>query len=111
VVIREFVVRPGCERDFAIIFGSDGLWCGLLRRHAPGFLVSELVVMSDQRYRVRDYWTSHLEFEAFRDWRQDEVEQFRDWLASKEMVEHETVLGSFYLDDSDWDEGAGLVSA
>jgi hypothetical protein len=87
------------------------LWCGLLQRYAPGYLVTELLSLRDRRYRVRDYWASHLEFEAFRAWRQHEVELFREWLAGKELVEHETVLGSFYVDDSDWDEGTGLVSA
>jgi hypothetical protein len=110
-VVREFVVKLGCERDFAIIFGSDGMWCGLLRRYAAGFLVTELQWIGGRRFRVKDYWSSHLKFEAFREWRQHEVEQFRDWLTRKEVVEHETVLGSFYVDDSDWDEGAGLVSA
>ena len=104
------MVGLGCERDFALVFASDGLWCGLLRQ-APGFLVTELQWMGDRRFRVRDYWSSHREFEAFRAWRQHEVEHFHDWLAGRELVEHETVLGSFYVDDTDWDEGAGLASA
>lgn len=87
------------------------MWCGLLRSHAPGYLATELQWMDGRRFRVRDYWSSHLEFEAFREWRQQEVEHFRDWLTSKQLIEQERVLGFFYLDDSDWDEGAGLVSA
>lgn len=73
--------------------------------------MTQLVRLEDQRFRVKDYWSSHLKFEAFREWRQHEVEQFYDWLTSKELIEHETVLGSFYVDDSDWDDEAGLVSA
>ncbi len=73
--------------------------------------MTQLVRLEDQRFRVKDYWSSHMEFEAFRDWQQHDVEQFRDWLASKELIEHETVLGSFYVDQSDWDDEAGLVSA
>ena len=73
--------------------------------------MTELQWMGDRRFRIRDYWSSHQAFEMFRNWRQHEVEQFRDWLTSKELVEHETVLGAFYMDDSNWDEGTGLVSA
>jgi len=55
--------------------------------------------------------TSHWDFEAFREQRQFEIEQFRDWMAGRELIEQEKVLGLFYLDDRGFDEGTGLVSA
>jgi hypothetical protein len=62
-------------------------------------------------YKVFDFWRSHEEFEGFRRERQQEIERFSLLLAAEEIVKRETVLGSFYQDDSGWDEGTGLVSA
>jgi hypothetical protein len=108
-VAREFVVREGCEQDFSLIFGPDGIWCDLLRSCSKGFKATELIAVAPLRYRVRDYWTSHREFEVFRARHQYDVEKFRDWFASKELAEQETFLGSFYQ-DPEGSEDAGQVS-
>lgn len=65
--------------------------------------------LTERRYRVRDWWKSHRDFELFRATYQHDVEEFRKWLASKDLVEHEAFLGSFYSDEPD--EDAGLVEA
>lgn len=65
--------------------------------------------MDERRYELRDYWISHREFEAFRGRQQLEIEQFKSWVAGKELIEREEVLGLFYLDDRD--EEAGAVPA
>ncbi|HZU32488.1 MAG TPA: hypothetical protein VFB79_15330 [Candidatus Angelobacter sp.] len=57
VVVREFVVRTGCEHDFELIFKEDGLWCDLVRSCANGYQGCELIVTDIRRYEVRDYVT------------------------------------------------------
>ena len=52
-----------------------------------------------------------MDFEDFRERHQYDVEQFQKWLASKELVEQETLLGTFYSDDPDGGEDSGLVPA
>jgi hypothetical protein len=112
VIVREFVVAEGCERDFALVFGPGGIWCELLRPRSDGYLGSELQLgsLADRRYRLFDYWKSHRDFELFREGYQDDVEQFRKWLANKDLVRKETLLGSFYGGPSDFDEGTDFVS-
>src|SRR5947209_20081048 len=67
VVVREFLVSEGRERDFETIFGPEGIWPEILRRSRQ-FLGSELRLTSplERRYQARDYWMSHTGFEAFR---------------------------------------------
>ena len=110
VIVREFKVKVGCEKDFELAFGSGSVWCELLQRYSDGYLDTEVKVVSveDRRYWVRDLWKSHWDFELFRARQQHEVEEFRKWLAMKDLVEHETLLGSFY-DRAEGDEDAGLV--
>jgi heme-degrading monooxygenase HmoA len=111
VIVREFKVKAGCENDFELVFGSGGLWCELLQRYSDGYLDTEVQIVSveERRYMVRDFWKSHWDFELFRVRQQHEVELFRDWLASQDMVEQETLLGSFCTDEPGDD--AGLVEA
>jgi heme-degrading monooxygenase HmoA len=111
VIAREFVVAEGCEPDFALVFAAESIWSELLRPRSDGYLGTELhlVSLEERRYRVFDYWKSHLDFESFRESYQSDVEQFRKWLASKDLVQQETLLGSFYRGDSDFDEGVDLV--
>jgi heme-degrading monooxygenase HmoA len=111
--MREFVVKAGCEREFELVFGPDGVWPGLLQPRAEGYLGTELQKdsLAERGYKVRDFWKSHLDFEAFRELYQPDVEQFRKWLAGKNLVEKEKLLGSFYMDEPDGDEDAGLVQA
>jgi hypothetical protein len=66
-------------------------------------------VGEDRSFRVLDYWRSHWDFEAFREEYQHDLEQFRRWLANKDLVEHEKLVASFYTDESDEADDAGLV--
>ncbi len=111
MIVREFKVSAGCEKDFELVFGSGGVWGELLKRHSDGYFDTDLqaVSLEERRYQVRDLWKSHWDFELFRARQQHEVEQFRKWLASKDLVEQETLLGSFYTDEPDGGEDAGLV--
>jgi len=110
VIVREFWVREGCEKDFELVFGLDGVWPGLLQPRSEGFLGTLLHRFAGNRYQVRDCWKSHVDFEAFREQHQYDVEQFQKWLAGKELAEQETFLGAFYGDEEPGDD-AGLVEA
>jgi len=111
--VREFEVVAGREADFERVFGRDGIWSEFLKL-SPRYLGSSIRLEVDRRgrrYKVLDEWRSHEDFEAFRQEQQAGVERFKAFLAAEGLVERETVLGSFYQDDSDWDEDAGLISA
>jgi hypothetical protein len=112
-VVREFVVRAGCEREFAQVYGRDGLWDRLLRLGRNGYQGCELIDRGTRRFELWDYWTSHLEFEAFRDQNQCAVQSFQVWLDGAGLIEREEVLGMFYQNDrdSDSDGETGLVPA
>ena len=113
MVVREFRVRQGCEKDFELVFATDGVWADLLRPRSRGYIGTELkaVASDERRYEVRDFWQMHRSFEVFRDWYQEDLERFRDWLAGKELIEQETFLGAFYSREADGGDDAGLVSA
>jgi hypothetical protein len=110
VVVREFWVREGCERNFAKVFGADGLWSELLRR-SDEYLRTELRAEpgAERRYRTFDYWESHLGFERFREQYQADCDKLSRLIANEEWIEREILLGSFYVDESD--EGTDLVPA
>ena len=110
MIVREFVVAEGREEDFKKVFGSEGIWSELLRRSAE-YLKTDcrLEAAAERRYRVLDYWLSHESFEDFRQKYQLEYEKFSRLIASEGLVERETLLGSFYGGDSDFDEGIDLV--
>jgi hypothetical protein len=110
VIVREFVVAEGREEDFRKVFGPEGIWSELLRRSAE-YLGTDcrLEAEAERRFRVLDYWLWHESFEDFRRQHQLEYEKFSRLIASENLVERETLLGSFYRGDSDFDEGIDLV--
>jgi hypothetical protein len=105
------VVKTGHEREFEQIYGRDGLWCNLLRFVQSGYRGCELIARRPQLLELWDYWTSHLEFEAFRGRQQRSVQTFQAWVNSLELIEREEVLGMFYQGDRgpDADDETGLV--
>jgi hypothetical protein len=110
VIAREFVVAEGREEDFKRIFAPEGIWFDLLRRSAEYVGTDcRLEAQAERRYRVTDCWRSHESFEDFRQRYQLEYEKFSRLIASEGLVERETLLGSFYRADSDFDEGIDLV--
>jgi hypothetical protein len=50
----------------------------------------------ERRYRVRDLWTWHRDFERFRSRFQAEYERFGSWVLSEGVVEKEEFLGAYY---------------
>ena len=110
MIVREFVVAEGREEDFRKVFGPEGIWFDLLRRSAE-YLGTDCrqEAQAERRYKVLDYWLSHESFEDFRQRYQLEYEKFSRLIASEGLVERETLLGSFYRGESDFDEGIDLV--
>jgi hypothetical protein len=92
------------------VFGSSGIWAELLGK-AKGYLGSELVLESktERLFRAFDYWTSHLEFQAFRAAHQFERDRFAQLVWFEGLLEREVFLGSYY--ESDSDEGTDIVPA
>jgi heme-degrading monooxygenase HmoA len=113
-VARGFKVTQGREVEFEKVYGQDGSWQQVLG-NAEGFLLTELRYESvvERRYTSFDHWRSHKEFEAFREEQQSRLEEFQQQVAEQGLIESETLLGSFYLeqDGPDFDEGSGLVPA
>ena len=84
------------------IFGSSGIWSELLSR-AEGYLGSELVLESkvERLYAAFDYWTSHVDFGAFRATHRAECDRFVQLVAFEGLLQKETFLGSYYEEGPD----------
>lgn len=110
VVVREFVAAAGREREFEKVFEPAGIWYELLRCSVE-YLGTEckLEAAAERCYRVLDAWRSHHGFEDFRARYQPEFEWVRQVISSEGLVERETLLGTFYIDGPDFDEGIDLV--
>jgi hypothetical protein len=63
-----FWVAEDKEPEFKAIFGTAGIWTEFLTR-GSGYLGTELQCESvqERRYRVLDFWFSHLRLEEFRE--------------------------------------------
>ncbi len=87
------------------MFGKAGIWTDLLRR-AEGFMGTEIWCESpaERRYRVRDFWRSHREFEEFRERFVAEVERFHSLLISEGIVGKFEVVGTYYDERGDGDD-------
>ena len=59
---------------------------------------------------MRDFWSSHREFEAFRESSSEAIAGFREVIAIGALVERETLLGTYY-ELGPADDGDDLVSA
>jgi heme-degrading monooxygenase HmoA len=67
VVLWEFQVRRGREREFARLYGSRGQWARLFRR-ARGYVRTDLLRDHTHagRYLTIDAWNSRAAYAAFR---------------------------------------------
>ncbi len=88
-----------------VVFGTAGIWSELLRR-AGGYVGTEIWCESstERRYRVRDFWRSHREFEGFRVRFVAEVERFHSLLISERIVSKFEVVGTYYDERGDGDD-------
>ena len=60
--------------------------------------------LSERRYRVRDFWRSHHEFEVFRERFAAEVERFHSLLMSEGIANKFEVVGTYYDERGDGDD-------
>ena len=83
----------------------------VLETRSEAYVRTELQAQSVEYlgFRVLDYWQAHWDFEAFRRSCQHDVDQFRQWLASKDLVEHEALVAAFYTAWSGEGDDAGMV--
>ncbi len=67
VIIWEFVVREGCEREFEEAYGSKGAWAVLFAK-SPEHLGVELLrdTTAPRRYATIDRWASKDSFARFK---------------------------------------------
>ena len=87
------------------MFGPSGIWRELLSR-AQGYARTETWCESstERQYRVRDFWWSHREFEAFRARSVVEVERFHSLLISEGIASKFEVVGTYYDERGDGDD-------
>ena len=95
-----FWVAAGRQADFEAVFATSGIWSEFLSQ-SQGFLRTELKRESvvERQYRVLDFWSTHLAFEAFRERFADKYERFSGWLSGEGLVEREQLVGTYYTDD------------
>ena len=76
-------------------------------QQAHGYIATEVKseAGSDGRYRVRDFWDGHRDFEVFRERYSEDFARF-DQEIVEELVEKQEFVGAYYEADGD-----DLVSA
>ena len=110
MVDRRFWVGDGRQADFKAVFGVGGIWEEFLRR-ANGYIYTDVESESQvgRRYRVRDLWRSHQEYELFREQYAAKYEKLNELLVAEGLIERQQLVGEYYVDDSS--DGDDLVSA
>jgi hypothetical protein len=90
-------VADGRRAEFEAAFSESGSWARILKQ-SDGYLLTEVVCESVEfaRYRVRDSWSWHQNFERFRDRFQAEFEWFESWLRAEGVIEKQEFLGAYY---------------
>jgi hypothetical protein len=99
VVDRRFWAGDGRKRDFEAVFAVAGIWQELAAQ--AGMIRTEFWCESpvERRYRVRDFWTTHLEFEAFREGFALEYRKFEQLLLAEGVVERQEIVGAYYVNE------------
>jgi hypothetical protein len=66
LALWEFEVKPGCEKRFEKVYGPEGAWARLFRRH-PHYHETRLVRDSFRQnvYLTMDFWSSRQSYETF----------------------------------------------
>jgi hypothetical protein len=68
-------------------------------QRAPGYIETETECESvtERRYRVRDFWIWHRNFEVFRERFAAEYDRFELLVSSEGLVEREQFVGAYYV--------------
>jgi hypothetical protein len=76
-------------------------------RQAPGYIATDVKAEGPEgeRYRVRDLWRGHREFEIFRERFSEDFAQF-DRRIVDELIEKQEFVGAYY-EANDEDKGLG----
>jgi hypothetical protein len=76
VALWEFEVKPGCEERFEKVYGPEGDWARLFRRH-PHYQVTRLVrdALRPGVYLTMDFWQSRGTCEEFMEGHRKEYEE------------------------------------
>ncbi len=96
VIIWEYEVKADHVTEFEGIYGPEGAWAQLFKKH-PGYLGSELLRDSDQsqRYITIDRWTSSEAYNSFQAKWQDEYNELDTRCES--FMDSESFLGTLSL--------------
>jgi hypothetical protein len=93
-----------------VVFGPAGVWKDFLSR-AEGYIdtMIECESVAERRYRIRDFWTWHRNFEVFRQKFAVEYERFEGLISAEGLVEREQFVGAYYEnrhgDEDEWVPG------
>ncbi len=98
VIVWEFRIRQGKEKEFVEQYGPEGSWAQLFRR-SGGYIRTELVrdVADRLRFLTLDYWQTEEEFNHFHQRNLAEYQRLDKELES--LTEEETRLGAFWRTD------------
>ena len=96
VIIWEYQVKAEHSDAFEEIYGSDGAWTQLFKKH-PGYLGTELLHDSThpQRYITIDRWTSAEAYNSFQSEWQDEYKELD--ARCEALADSESFLGTLLL--------------
>ena len=94
VIIWEFMVRSGMQKQFEGAYGLHGEWVRLFRED-PAYIRTELLQDAHEacRYLTLDFWTSEAAYEAFRESRKDEYKRID--AKCEQMTDSEREVGKF----------------
>jgi hypothetical protein len=87
----------GRQPDFEAVFAAGGIWSEFLRQ-GPGYIGTEVEFESqvERRYRVRDFWSGHRDFERFREKFAAEYERFERLIMIEGLFERQQFVGAYY---------------
>ena len=94
VIIWEFQVRPGMEKQFEEVYGPQGEWARLFSRD-EAYLGTELIRDSKvpRRYVTLDYWSSEKAYDNFRNCHRESYKAIDQ--KCEAMTEGEREIGRF----------------
>lgn len=94
VIVWEFRIRPGVQKQFEEAYGFHGEWVRLFRQD-PAYIRTDLIqdVHEARRYLTLDFWASEAAYEAFRESRKDEYKSID--AKCEQMTEAEREVGRF----------------
>jgi heme-degrading monooxygenase HmoA len=95
VIVWEFRVKQGKEREFVEQYGPEGSWARFFKS-SSGYIRTELVrdVTDHLRFLTLDYWQAEEEFNDFRERNMAEYRRLDEEFEG--LTEREVRLGTFY---------------